>query len=85
MCKLSGLVTEADESWQVEDLAPFAAHVLEVFGRDRVMWGSDWPMCRLQAEYDVWYGAAHTLTNGLSAEERAAVFGGTAERFYRLS
>lgn len=85
MCKLSGLVTEADDAWQVEDLAPFTAHVLEVFGPDRVMWGSDWPVCRLQAEYDVWYAAAQTLTKGLSADEQAAVFGGSAARFYRLS
>ncbi|MEM8788693.1 MAG: amidohydrolase family protein [Pseudomonadota bacterium] len=84
-CKLSGLVTEAAEDWGEAQLEPYAAHVLDVFGPDRVMWGSDWPVCRLRAEYDVWHRAARTLTRGLSAADRAQVFGGTAARFYRLS
>jgi L-fuconolactonase len=84
-CKLSGLVTEADDGWGPDDLAPFAHHVLAAFGPERVMWGSDWPVCRLQAEYDRWHDAAQTLTAGLSAVDRAAVFGGTAARFYRLA
>ena len=83
-CKLSGLVTEADAGWSVDDLRPFAEHVLKVFGPDRVMWGSDWPVCRLQAEYDLWLATAQTLTAGLSVKERDAVFGGAAARFYRL-
>lgn len=84
-CKFSGLVTEADDGWGVDDLRPFADHVIKVFGTDRVMWGSDWPVCRLQAEYESWITAAQTLTADLSAEAKADVFGGTAARFYRLS
>ena len=84
-CKFSGLVTEADEGWTIEDLRPFAEHVLSSFGASRVMWGSDWPVCRLQAEYGDWHDAAQMLTDELSEDERADIFGGTAERFYRLA
>lgn len=84
-CKLSGLVTEADEGWNLDDLRPFAAHVLAAFGPHRVMWGSDWPVCRLRASYDAWRAAAEALTAELDAAARAQVFGGTAARFYRLA
>ncbi|PKQ04545.1 MAG: amidohydrolase, partial [Alphaproteobacteria bacterium HGW-Alphaproteobacteria-10] len=61
-CKLSGLVTEAASGWTVDDLRPYAAHVLAAFGPERVMWGSDWPVCRLRAEYGDWLTAAQALT-----------------------
>lgn len=83
-CKLSGLVTEAAQGWSLDTLRPAVAHVLDVFGPDRVMWGSDWPVCRLRAEYGDWFAAAEALTSGLDEAGRAAVFGGTANRFYRL-
>ncbi|PWJ21897.1 amidohydrolase family protein [Jannaschia seohaensis] len=83
--KLSGLVTEAAEGWTLDDLRPYAAHVLDVFGPDRVMWGSDWPVCRLRAEYDAWLGAAEAITADRPEEHRAAIFGGTAARFYRIA
>jgi L-fuconolactonase len=83
-CKLSGLVTEADAGWTVEDLRPYAEHVLSVFGPERVMWGSDWPVCRLRGEYADWRRAAEALTADLSGVERARVFGGTAAEFYRI-
>ncbi|WP_299777434.1 amidohydrolase family protein [uncultured Roseobacter sp.] len=83
-CKFSGMVTEARDGWQLSDLRPFAHHVLEVFGPSRVMWGSDWPVCRLQAEYDHWHDIAQALTAHLSETERAEVFGGSARRFYYL-
>jgi L-fuconolactonase len=84
LCKFSALITEADADWTVEDLRPYADHVLRVFGADRVMWGSDWPVCRLRGEYADWRAAALTLTQGLDAVERARVFGGTAAAFYGL-
>ncbi len=84
VCKLSGLVTEAAEVWSVEDLAPYAAHVLAAFGPERVMWGSDWPVCRRRAEYGEWRRAAETLTAHLPQDDRARVFGGTAAEFYGL-
>lgn len=84
-CKLSGLVTEAAPGWHISDLAPFVAHILEVFGPERVMWGSDWPVCRLRAEYSAWWEAAEALTADLAPSDRAAVFGGTARAFYKLA
>ncbi len=84
-CKFSGLVTEADDGWGLDDLKPFADHVLTIFGANRVMWGSDWPVVKLQAEYDSWLKTAQALTAHLSTEERSEIFGGSAARFYRLS
>lgn len=83
-CKLSGLVTEADAGWSIDDLRPFVDHVLGAFGANRVMWGSDWPVCRLETEYSDWFEAAQSLCGDLSAAEHTDVFGGTAARFYRL-
>lgn len=84
-CKLSGLVTEARADWSVAALAPYAATVLEAFGPARVMWGSDWPVCRLRTSYQGWHEAAQSLCAGCSEAERGAIFGGTAARFYGLA
>ena len=83
-CKLSGLVTEASGDWSLEDLRPFTDHVLNAFGAQRVMWGSDWPVCRLRASYDEWVDTAEKLTAHLSAGDKDEVFGNTATRFYKL-
>ena len=83
-CKFSALITEADPGWTVADLAPYAAHILAMFGPNRVMWGSDWPVCRLRGDYGDWRRAALELTRDLSPEAQAMVFGGTATEFYRL-
>ena len=83
-CKFSGLVTEANEAWNIQDLKPYADHVLDVFGPGRVMWGSDWPVCRLRAEYEIWHDAAEQLTSHLDAVAQAKIFGGTASAFYRI-
>jgi len=84
-CKLSGLVTEAAEGWTSDDIRPFAAHVLDSFGAERTMWGSDWPVCLLEASYDQWRELADTLCAHLSVDDRMKIFGGTAIEFYRLS
>lgn len=84
-CKFSGLVTEADEDWSIDQLRPYAGHVLSVFGADRVMWGSDWPVVRLRAEYQDWRLAAMELTAELPSDGQARIFGGTAVEFYRLA
>ena len=83
--KLSGLVTECDSDWDVEKLRPYAERVLELFGIDRIMWGSDWPVCLLRATYDQWFEAAEVLTRQLTPSEKKRVFGGTATEFYRLA
>lgn len=84
-CKLSGLVTEADAGWTTNDLRPFSDHIISAFGPDRIMWGSDWPVCRLQAEYDAWLDTAKALTHHLNKDDQDQVFGGTATRFYDLT
>jgi L-fuconolactonase len=83
-CKFSALITEASADWTATDLAPYVDHILAVFGAERVMWGSDWPVCRLRGEYADWRGAALDLAAGLSDADKAMVFGGTAQHFYRL-
>lgn len=82
--KFSALITEADADWTVEDLRPYVDHVFRVFGPERVMWGSDWPVCRLRGEYADWRAAALELTAGLDDVDRALIYGGTAAGFYGL-
>ncbi|HEV7906755.1 MAG TPA: amidohydrolase family protein [Pseudonocardiaceae bacterium] len=84
-CKVSGLVTEADwHSWTVSDLRPYFEVVLDAFGADRLMFGSDWPVCLLAAGYGEVVAAAQELTSELSESERESFFSGTAERLYGL-
>ena len=83
--KLSGLVTEAGGNWSVERLRPYADHLLDVFGADRVMFGSDWPVVLLEAGYAEWFAAAQALTANCTEAERQAIFLGTAARFYGIS
>jgi L-fuconolactonase len=85
MCKVSGMVTEADhQKWTPQDLRPYIAHVLGMFGWDRLMFGSDWPVCRLAGSYAQVIGAAREGLASLRPHEKSAVFGGNAASFYRL-
>ena len=80
-CKLSGLVTEADRAaWQIDDLRPYADTVLAAFGPDRVMFGSDWPVCTLAATYGEVVASARALTMALSPSEQTDFCSGTATR-----
>ena len=83
--KLSGLVTEAKPDWTVEDLRPYADHLLAAFGPGRVLAGSDWPVCLLRAGYDEVVAATDQLLAGLGEAERAEVLGGTAARWYEAA
>lgn len=83
-CKLSGLVTEAGEAWTVEGLRPYVEHVVNCFGADRIIWGSDWPVCTLAAGYDAWVAATEDLLSSCALAEREAILGGNAVRLYRL-
>jgi L-fuconolactonase len=83
-CKLSGLVTQAPPGAPAAAFVPVAEVVLDAFGADRVMFGSDWPVCLLVSDYASVMALAESLVAGLSAGERAAVFGLTADRVYRL-
>jgi len=82
--KLSGLVTEAGAGWSVEQLKPYAQHLLDVFGPQRVMFGSDWPVVNLDASYGEWWMAANALLAGLDETDRNAVFCATAAGFYGI-
>lgn len=82
--KLSGLVTEASVDWTPQDLKPYVDVLLDAFGPARMLWGSDWPVCRLHAEYGVWHDTAMELTAHLSENDRKMIFGETAARAYKL-
>jgi L-fuconolactonase len=85
VCKISGLVTEADhQSWTEEDLAPYIAHVLEVFGEDRVVFGGDWPVVLQASRYRRWVETLDALTAELTETARRKLWADNARRFYRL-
>jgi len=84
LCKFSGLITEAGDGWTRDMLRPYADHIVSVFGGDRLVFGSDWPVLTLGADYLGWIDAADALLTDLGEEERHAIFGGNAARFYRL-
>jgi L-fuconolactonase len=83
-CKLSGLVTEAGPGWTIETLRPYFEFLVECFGAKRLMWGSDWPVVNLGGSYQRWYATTVALMTGLTPQERAAIMGGTARKFYGL-
>jgi L-fuconolactonase len=84
-CKVSGMVTEADwSSWTPHDLQPYIDRVLDVFSPNRLLFGSDWPVCLLAASYGDVVAAAGATLGGLSESDRAMVFGGVAAAAYRL-
>jgi L-fuconolactonase len=83
-CKLSGLVTEIGPGWHIDTLRPYVDAVLELFGARRVIWGSDWPVLNLAADYATWGRTTSALLANLRQDERAAVLGGNAARFYGL-
>ncbi|CUA98818.1 amidohydrolase family protein [Pannonibacter indicus] len=90
VCKLSGLLTEIRPSCPQDVqaatalLQPVMDHLLEWFGPERLMWGSDWPVLTLAGSHGFWEEVTERLTGGLSADDRAALLGGTAIRFYGL-
>lgn len=85
-CKVSGVVVNTDiPSWTVEDLRPAVEGVIASFGWDRVMFGSDWPVCTLAASYTQWFDALNFLVKDASEGNRKKLFRDNAERVYRLS
>jgi L-fuconolactonase len=83
VCKLSGLVTEAGKAWRADDLRPYVEHLLATFGPRRLLWGSDWPVVNLAADYVRWFDVADAIA-GLAGGERAALFGANAVRVYGI-
>lgn len=86
MCKISGLVTEADhQAWQTSDFTPYIEHLLQNFGTNRLMFGSDWPVCLLAASYDeVVEVVESNLPQTMAKEDSKLLFGGNAQMFYKL-
>ena len=84
--KLSGLVTEADwGNWTAEDLWPYLDAAFEAFGPERVMFGSDWPVCLLAASYNKVVDVVQQWSEGFSSAEQHALWGGNAARLYRVN
>lgn len=85
-CKISGLVAYADPAnWKPDDLRPFVDHAIECFGWDRVMFGSDWPVCNLTASYARWVETLRALTQSAGEANQKKLFHDNAIRVYRLS
>ncbi|MEQ8372498.1 MAG: amidohydrolase [Roseibium aggregatum] len=83
--KISGIVAYADpESWIAETLRPWAEHTIQAFGWDRVVWGSDWPVCTLGGGLLAWVAATHALLEGVSEDERTKLLSGNAKRIWQL-
>ncbi len=84
-CKISGMVTEADwKQWKKEDFTPYIDTVVEAFGINRIMYGSDWPVCQVAASYSKMLGIVSQYFSQFSATEQAAFFGGNACSFYNI-
>jgi L-fuconolactonase len=83
-CKLSGLLTEAGPLPATGAARRWAEHLLQAFGAQRLLWGSDWPVLELAASYRSWWHEVQALLASLASAERAAVLGGNARRVYRL-
>ena len=83
--KLSGLLTEAPMGTKADTLWPYMDRLLESFGPERVLWGSDWPVLNLASDYHGWVEMADALTGGLNARTREAIWGENAARIYGIS
>lgn len=85
VCKVSGIVVNADrEHWSAEELHPYVEHVIECFGWDRVMFGSDWPVCTLATDPRGWVAALAEIVKTATPQQQAALFRENARRVYRL-
>jgi L-fuconolactonase len=83
-CKISGLITEADSSQTYDDVMPYLDHLLEVFGSERLIWGSDWPVLNLAGDYDGWHAASIERLSQLAVQDQENILGHNAIRFYGL-
>lgn len=84
-CKLSGLATEAATDWTDETLKPYVEVLIDAFGAERLMWGSDWPVLTIAGDYVGWHQTAQRLTAHLSEKDRTQIFGCTAANFYGIA
>lgn len=89
VAKISGVVAYADaESWTVETLRPYVEHVIHSFGWERIVWGSDWPVCTLASNVDAglstWVATTHALLKGCSEDEKALLLADNAQRIWKI-
>jgi len=89
VAKISGVVAYANaESWTVETLRPYVEHVIQSFGWERVVWGSDWPVCTLASNVDAglstWVATTHALLKGCSEDEKSLLLADNAQRIWKL-
>lgn len=82
--KISGIVANARPDWTVDELRPYVEHVIDSFGWDRVVWGSDHPVCTLTANLTRWVEATQQIIAGASDDEKARLLHRNAERIYRI-
>ena len=83
-CKFSGMVTEACENWTENDLKPYSNEILKMFTDKKILWGSDWPVCKLRTDYMEWFNISQSLTNNLSLVQKQNIFYENAIKFYKL-
>ncbi|MDX3924663.1 MAG: amidohydrolase [Shinella sp.] len=84
--KISGVIAYADpQTWTVDTIRPYVEHTIGAFGWDRVVWGSDWPVCTLSGSLSTWVAATHALLAGASPEERTKLLSGNARRLWNLA
>lgn len=84
VAKVSGIVASAGPDWTASDLRPYVEHIISSFGWDRVVWGSDHPVCTLTGTLTRWVEATHEIIAGASADEKAGLLHANAERVYRI-
>lgn len=83
--KVSGIVAYADpQTWTVETIRPYAEHIVSAFGWDRVVWGSDWPVCTRGGGLSTWVGATQAIFSSCTAEEREQLYRANARRIWNL-
>ncbi|MDR6757060.1 putative TIM-barrel fold metal-dependent hydrolase [Mycoplana sp. BE70] len=83
--KVSGIVAYADpQTWTVDTIRPYAEHIVSAFGWDRVVWGSDWPVCTRGGGLSVWVGATQAIFGACTPEEREKLYRGNAKRIWNL-
>lgn len=84
VAKISGVVAYAAQDWTVETLRPWVEHTISSFGWERVVWGSDWPVCTPNGGLSPWVAATHALIEGASADEKRALLSENAKRIWRI-
>ena len=86
VCKISGIIASVKrDAWSAEDLAPIIEHCAEAFGKDRLIFASDWPMCTLTASYKLWVEALQSIVRSWSEQDQRKLFHDNAVRVYGLA